>query len=154
MIFPLLKAKKSFFNSRGVIIAINGKNAIEAKREANKSIFSIVRVIRTDLFFYIVYDFGFDVVFKKGINPFRSFIFRLPFTGNRFFIKTAYFSKFFYSEFALFKFIFKLLIIHFQPLKVKLVELYQKISYLWRVFLLTLKLLLVYNLSVKVTIVY
>ena len=154
MRLSLLKAKKSFFLYGYIRLPKRGKNSIEAKREANKSIFSIVRVIRTDLFFYIVYDFGFDVVFKKGINPFRSFIFRLPFTGNRFFIKTAYFSKFFYSKFALFKFIFKLLIIHFQPLKVKLVELYQKISYLWRVFLLTLKLLLVYNLNAKVTIVY
>jgi len=39
MILSLLKAYKSIFYPRSIIIAINGKNAIETKRGANKSIF-------------------------------------------------------------------------------------------------------------------
>jgi len=39
MILSLLKAYKSIFYPRSIIIATNGKNAIEAKRETNKTIF-------------------------------------------------------------------------------------------------------------------
>ena len=150
MRLSLLKAKKSVFNLRGVIIAISGENAIEAKREANKSIFSIVRVIRTDLFFYIVYDFSFYVVIQPSFSPFGNFIFGFPSNRNSFFIKTSHFCKFFNSQFTFFKFIFKLLIIHLVTFK-KLIylALYQNIANKVRYIILTYSLIKLYNFGVK-----
>ena len=42
MKISILKAYKGVFNSRGIIIATNKKNAIEVKKEVNKTIFQVV----------------------------------------------------------------------------------------------------------------
>ena len=128
MRLSLLKSDTKLFCVRGGIIAINGKNAIEANRRVNKRIFLIGRIIRTDLFFYIVNDFGFLVVLQPGNSPFRNFIFSFPYNRNRVWIQTRHISKLFYSQFALFKFIFEVLIIHLVAfIKLSYLKLYQKL---------------------------
>ena len=154
MRLSLLKAYKGVFTLKGVIMLENKKNAIEGKREANNQVFLIVRIISANFSLYIVNDFGFLVVIKPSYSPFWNFVFGLPFAGYRFFIKTTNISKFFNSEITFFKFIFELLIIHFYPLKVTIIELYQNKSNLCYSSLLTLKLLLVYNSYKKVTFSY
>ena len=200
------KPFKSLFPFRGGIIAINGKNTIEAKRGVKKKIFYklinsfisfeillnsfrliiiaideknitkykktlpvkgsvkyarnkkppiikavnrnnlslimeywnfnisndkldlfIIFLYRTDLFFYIINDFGFLIVLQPGNSPFGSFISLFPVSGDTIRIKTAHISKLFYSQIRFFKLLFKLFIIHIQAFNLCFIRiLYQK----------------------------
>ena len=143
MIIPYrLKEKVLYLIDR--FIAKRYKNASALRYERIRGIFLTVRV-GTDFIFNIVNDLGFLIVIKPSSSPFGNFIFRFPFTRDGLFIKTRNLSKLFYTQFAFFKFIFKFLIIHFKPLKVYIVELYQNKSNQRNIYSLTLKLLLVYN---------
>jgi len=149
MILSLLKAYKSVFYPRSIIIATNGKNTIEAKREANKAIFLIVRSIRTDFIFYIFNDLSFLVVFKPSYSPFWNRVFGLPSSRNSSIIKSCHLSKFFYTKVTFFELLFKILIIHNKTFEFYLIEFYHKIILLCRIVLLTFIFYFIYNLNVK-----
>ena len=142
-----LRAYKPLFYSRDMIIAKIKENVSETLREANYDGLFIV-FIRTELLTKFVNVFGDEVVIKPSIYPAGSFIFGFPSGRNSCMMNTANISKFFYCQSTLFKFTFKVLIIHYLPLFKNIENFIKKLLYI-QIEKLTYYSILYYNLYVK-----
>ena len=120
-----LRAYKALFYSRGMIIAKIKENVSETLREANYDGLFIV-FIRTEFLTKFVNVFGDKVVIQKYINPFGSFALFSPAYRNTVCTQPTYFGKFFNSQSTLFKFTFKVLIIHLTAFNINDIRNYNK----------------------------
>jgi len=123
------KPFEDFFPFTGATAYSDKKDSIHGFIKGSIRKFLIVGVrgfIVAELLTKFVNIFGDEVVIQKYINPFGSFALFSPAYRNTVCTQSAYFGKFFNSQFALFKFTFKVLIIHLTAFNINDIRNYNK----------------------------